>query len=124
MACPNTVKAVSRDEPACWVASPRDDYTHEQPVVPAAGRLATGGRQTSAATHRDFGHLRGHVAAVADDLCADLDQPLAQAGQRPRLHRLRHLQRVHEITEVVGKDMELEADGVGGEGIYRRYSAT
>jgi hypothetical protein len=31
--------------------------------------------------HRDLGHLEGEVAAVADDLRADLDQLLAQAGQ-------------------------------------------
>src|SRR5216683_6074352 len=39
---------------------------------------------------RDLGHLKGRVAAVAHDLGADLDQLLAQAGQRPRLRRLRH----------------------------------
>ena len=38
--------------------------------------------------HRDLGHLEGHVAAVADDLGADLDQLLPQAGQRPRLRGL------------------------------------
>ena len=37
--------------------------------------------------HRDLGHLEGHIAAVADDLRADFDQLLAQAGQRPRLRR-------------------------------------
>jgi hypothetical protein len=31
--------------------------------------------------HRDLGHLKSNVAAVADDLRADLDQLLAQAGQ-------------------------------------------
>jgi hypothetical protein len=50
-------------------------------------------------------------------LGADLDQLLAQAGQRPRLHRLRHRQRPHEIAEIVGQRVELEADGVGGEGL-------
>jgi hypothetical protein len=42
----------------------------------------------------------GRVAAVAHDLGADLDQLLAQAGQRPRLRRLRHRQRPHEIAEI------------------------
>ena len=37
----------------------------------------------------DFGHLERDLAAVADDLRADLDQLLAQAGQRPGLCRLR-----------------------------------
>ena len=33
---------------------------------------------------RDLGHLEREIAAVADDLGADLDELLAQAGQRPR----------------------------------------
>jgi hypothetical protein len=33
-------------------------------------------------------HLERDVATVADDLGADLDQLLAQAGQRPRLAAL------------------------------------
>jgi hypothetical protein len=36
--------------------------------------------------HRDLGQLERDVSAVADDLGADLDQLLAQAGQRPRFH--------------------------------------
>jgi hypothetical protein len=32
------------------------------------------------------------------------------------MRRLRHRQRPHEITEVVGKRMELKADAVGSEG--------
>jgi hypothetical protein len=56
------------------------------------------------------------LEAMADDLGADLDQFLAQPGQRPRFHRLRHRQRAHEVAKVVGERVELEADGVGGEG--------
>src|SRR3954452_17977429 len=67
------------------------------------------GTTTSAILERD-------VATVADDLGADLDQLLAQAGQRPRLRRLRHRKRPHEIAEVVGKRVELKAYRVGGEG--------
>lgn len=37
---------------------------------------------------RDLGHLEGDIAAVADDLRADLDQLLLQARQRPILDRL------------------------------------
>ncbi len=40
--------------------------------------------------HRHLGHLKRNVAPVADDLRTDLDQLLAQAGQRPRLRGLRH----------------------------------
>jgi len=57
---------------------------------------------------------------VADDLGADLDQLLAQAGQRPQFRRLGHRQRPHESTEVIGKRMELKADGVGGKGTARQ----
>jgi hypothetical protein len=39
--------------------------------------------------HRDLGHVEGHVAAVARDLRADFNEFLVQAGQRPRLCRLR-----------------------------------
>jgi hypothetical protein len=60
------------------------------------------------------------VATVADDFSADLDQLLAQAGQRPRFSRLRHREGSHEIAEIVGKGMELKADGLGGEGTARQ----
>ena len=60
------------------------------------------------------------VAAMADNLGADLDQLLAQAGQRPRFRRLGHCQRAHEVAKVVGERMELKADGVGGEGSARQ----
>jgi hypothetical protein len=64
--------------------------------------------------------LEDRVEAVADDLGPDLDQLLAQAGQLPRLCRLGHRQRPHELAQVVGQRMELEADGVGGEGAARQ----
>jgi hypothetical protein len=50
----------------------------------------------------DLSHLKRNVAATAHDLGADLDQLLAQAGQRPRLRRLGHRQRPHEMAQVVG----------------------
>src|SRR3954452_39603 len=66
--------------------------------------------------YRDFGHLAGHVSAMADDLRADLDQLFAQAGQRPHPYRLGHCQSAHEIADVIGQSMELNAHGIGGEG--------
>ena len=57
---------------------------------------------------------------MADDLGADLDQLLAQAGQRPRLRGLRHRQRPHEVAEIISQRVELEADGVGSEGAARQ----
>jgi hypothetical protein len=49
---------------------------------------------------------------MADDLGADLDQLLAQAGQRLRFRCLRHRQRAHEVAKVVGERVELEAHGI------------
>jgi len=72
--------------------------------------------------HGDLGHLKRNVAAVADDLRTDFDQLLAQAGQRPRLRRVRHRQRAHEVAEVVGQHMEPQADGIGSEGTARQPS--
>jgi hypothetical protein len=69
---------------------------------------------------RDLGQLERDVAPVADNLGADLDQLLAQAGQRLWLRALGHCQRAHEVAEVVGQDVELEADGVGGKGAARQ----
>ena len=51
---------------------------------------------------------------------ADLDQLLAQTGQRPRLRRFGHRQRAHKVAEVVGQRVELEADGICGEGAARQ----
>jgi len=70
--------------------------------------------------HGDLVHLERHVTAMADDLRADLDQLLAQAGQRPRFGRLRHRQRPHEISHIIGEDVKLEVDGIGGEGAARQ----
>ena len=63
----------------------------------------------------DLGHLEGDIAAVADDLRADLDQLLLQARQRPVLDRLGRRQRAQEIAEIVGERMKLEPHRVGGE---------
>jgi hypothetical protein len=87
--------------------------------VPATGQSVTG-FPGNLPRHRDFGHLKRHVAAVTDDLRTDLDQLVAQAGQRPRVRGLRHRQRPHEIGQVVGKGMQLKAHRVGGEGAARQ----
>ena len=63
------------------------------------------------------GDLEGDIAAVADDLCADLDQLLSEARQRPVLDRLRRCQRAQEI---VGERMKLEPYRVGGERLARQ----
>ena len=53
-------------------------------------------------------------------MAPNLGQLLAQAGQRPRLRGLRHRQRPHEVAEIIGQRVELEADGVGSEGAARQ----
>ncbi len=68
----------------------------------------------------DFGHLKGDVAAVADDLCADLDQLLAQTRQRPLLNRFGYRERAQEIAEVVRQGVELKANGIGAERATRQ----
>ena len=84
-----------------WCSQPRDELQNILEHLPR---------------HCDLGHLKCDVTAMAHDLGADLDQLLAQAGQRPRLCRLGHRQRPHEIAEVVREGMELETNRVGGKG--------
>lgn len=65
--------------------------------------------------HGDLGHLESDIAAVADELGADLDQLLPQAGQRPLFDLLRCRQRAQEVAEIVGELMKLKPDGGGSE---------
>ena len=80
----------------------------------AVPRSAAGCRRTGF-WNGDLGHLERDVAAVADDLRADLDQLFLQARQRPVLDRLGRRQRAQKIPEIVGEGMKLKPDGVGGE---------
>ena len=70
----------------------------------------------SAASVRSGGGFRAsqlehHVAAQAHDPGADLDQLVAQRGQRPMLDPLRQGQCAQEVGEVVGERVQLEAYG-------------
>src|SRR4051812_18134835 len=69
-------------------------YRRRRRAQPGDQRQDVGERQS---WHRDFGHLEGHVSAMADDLRPDLDQLLLEAGQRPRLRCLWYRQRPHEV---------------------------
>ena len=60
-------------------------------------------------------HLEGNIAAVANDLRADLDQLLPQAGQRPVLDRFGCCEGAQEVAEIVGEGVKLETDCIGGE---------
>ena len=63
----------------------------------------------------NLGHLERDVAAMADDLRANLDQLLLQGRKRPVLDRLWRRQRAQKITKIVGQRMKLKPNRVGGE---------
>jgi hypothetical protein len=63
----------------------------------------------------DLFHLEGDVAAVTDDLPADLDQLLFEARQRPILDWLERRQRAQEIAGIIGERMKLKANRIGRE---------
>ena len=67
-----------------------------------------------------LGHLERNIADLADDLCADLDQLLLEAGQRPVLDRLGCCERAQEVAEVVGESVKLMANCVGGKRAARQ----
>jgi hypothetical protein len=56
------------------------------------------------------------LAAMADNLRADLDQLFAQGGRRPRLRSFGRRQRAHKVAEIIGERVQLKADGIGCEG--------
>src|SRR6266404_2600671 len=63
----------------------------------------------------DLGHLEGDIATVVNDLRADLDKLLLQAGQGPVLDWLGRRQRAQEVAEIVGQRVELETHSIGSE---------
>src|SRR5271166_2954045 len=97
------VAVASDPRPSCWRGRRPQPGDQTENVVEHLSR------------HRNLGHLKRDVAAVADHLGGDLDQLFPQAGQRPWLRRLGHRQRSHEIAEIVGQGMELKANRVGSE---------
>ena len=82
-----------------------------QPIDPAQDLRRTA---PAAPPPRPAGRRR---SGRADDPGADLDQLLAQRGQRPLLDLLRQGQRAQEVGEVVGQGVELEPHGVVAEGM-------
>ena len=63
----------------------------------------------------DLGHLKGYVAPVANDLAADLDQPVPERRHRPLLHGVGQGQGSQKVPEVVGKCVKLESDSIVSE---------
>ncbi len=65
------------------------------------------------ARHHDLGHLEGDGSAVANDLRADLHQPVAQRGlYGPLFYLDGQRQGAQEVGEVVSQYMQLEPYGV------------
>ena len=58
---------------------------------------------------RNLGQLESDIATMANDLGADLHQLLSQCRQRPMLHLFGQGQSPHEVGEIVGQGMKLEA---------------
>jgi hypothetical protein len=87
------------------------------PAARVAVRSTTECPQTSVAAPATSAIWKPNVAPVADDPRADLDQLLAQAGQRPGRRRSGHCQRAHEVTKVVSQHMRL-----GGLAVARQLS--
>ena len=52
---------------------------------------------------------------MANDLAADLDQPVPERRHRPLLHGIRQRQSAQEVAGIVGERVQLETDGVLGE---------
>ena len=63
----------------------------------------------------DLGQLECDITTMANDLGSDLDQLPPQRGQRPMLHFLGQRQGPHEVGEVVGQGVKLEANLVVAE---------
>ncbi len=60
-------------------------------------------------------HLESDVATVAHDIGPDLDELVAQGGERPMFHSLGQRQGAQEVAEITGERMELEPDLVVAE---------
>ncbi len=56
---------------------------------------------------------------MTDNFGADLDQLLAQSGQRPVLDLLRQGQCPHEVGEIIGERMNLKPDRIVAEAVAR-----
>jgi hypothetical protein len=66
--------------------------------------------------NRYLRHLEDRIAAMADDLRADLDQLLLERRQRAVLDQLGRRHRPQKIAEIIGERVKLKTHGVGGEG--------
>jgi hypothetical protein len=60
--------------------------------------------------HGHLSQLERDDLGMADDLCPDLDQLLAQRRQRPRPYRMGQSQPAQEVTQVVGQGKQLQPD--------------
>jgi hypothetical protein len=71
------------------------------------------GREDAAEQRAADGHLsklESDRPSVANDPCANFDEPGLQAGQRPVGYLLRQISTLQEDAEIVGQRMKLQAD--------------
>jgi hypothetical protein len=64
------------------------------------------------ARHHNLGHLEGDGPTVANDLRADLHQPVAQRGHGPVFYFDGQRQGAQEVSEVVAQCMQLKPHGI------------
>ncbi len=69
--------------------------------------------------HGNLRQLERDVATMADNFGPDLDQLLAQSGQRPMLDLLRQRQCAQEVAEIISERMKLEPDRIVAEAVTR-----
>jgi hypothetical protein len=83
----------------------------------AAGHRSAANAAEQRSRHRHLGQLEHHVAAVAHDPGADLDQLLAQDRERSMLDSSGSAKVRRKLARLVGEGMELEPYGVMPESI-------
>jgi hypothetical protein len=67
------------------------------------------------AWYGDLRHLERDIARMGDDPGTDLDELLAQAGQRPVCDSFGQRERPQEVGKIVGERMKLNPHSIGGE---------
>jgi hypothetical protein len=77
----------------------------------AEQRCAASAKQTGT-RDRNFGHLKCHAAAVADELRTDLDQLFPQARERPVRDCYQRRKRTQKVSKIAGRCLKLQPNGI------------
>lgn len=84
--------------PSCW------NWRRTQPVDGCEDATE------QSAVYGHFGKLERDGTGMADDPCADFDEPRLQTGERPIRHLLGKVCALQEDAEIVGQRVKLKAD--------------